>query len=81
MYSTQVPRVVPDATAIRERREAVLLTQAQVASRLRIDAGLFSKMLKGTRPMDLVTCVRLAEVLGCEWTELVAPDPVKAVAA
>lgn len=73
MAGSAIPRVTPKRGEILTRLEG-RSTQKLLAKHLGKDPALLSKELLGTRPMDLVTAVRIADFLGCDWTAIVKEE-------
>jgi HTH-type transcriptional regulator/antitoxin HipB len=53
-------------------RERAGLKQAEVAARLGLPASYLSKIESGTRRLDVIELIRIAEAMGVDAAELVA---------
>ena len=52
-------------------REARGLKQSEVAQRLGLPASYLSKVENGTRRLDVIELVRIAEAMGCDPAEII----------
>ena len=52
-------------------REARGLKQGEVAQRLGLPASYLSKVENGTRRLDVIELVRIAEAMGCDPAEII----------
>ena len=52
-------------------REAQGLKQSEVAQRLGLPASYLSKVENGTRRLDVIELVRIAEAMGCDPGEII----------
>ena len=53
-------------------RERAKLKQADVAARLGLPASYLSKIESGTRRLDVIELIRIAEAMGADAAELIA---------
>ena len=53
-------------------RERARLKQAEVAARLGLPASYLSKIESGTRRLDVIELIRIAEAMGIDPAELIA---------
>ena len=53
-------------------RERAKLKQAEVAARLGLPASYLSKIESGTRRLDVIELIRIAEAMGADAAELIA---------
>jgi transcriptional regulator with XRE-family HTH domain len=59
-------------TVLTEAREARRLKQGEVAARLGLPASYLSKIESGTRRLDVIEFIRIAEAIGNEPSALLA---------
>jgi len=60
----------PTGTAIRARRQALAMTQSQLAERASIKREYVSEIENGARNPTLIVLTKIAEALGCKPSEL-----------